>query len=139
MHLGLSFLVFFVYTLAVGVHFGPMLLLLPLVIALQLLLNTGLALAVSAMNVYYEDVKFIVQHLVSLLFYACPIIYPTSRIVVGADPFSEASRRLFFLYRLNPMASLIFAYQKILLGQAEQLDPRPLDFRVLAITGVECI
>jgi len=160
-HLGLSLGVFFVYVTAAAAYFshgltvspfaGPMLLWLPVIVALQLLLNTGLALFIAAMNVYYEDVKFVVQILVNLLFYACPIIYPTSRIVdpstkiavagggLVGNPLSPASQHLFFLYRLNPMASLIFAYQKILLSRAEQLDPRPLDWKVMGITAVECI
>jgi lipopolysaccharide transport system permease protein len=138
-HLGLSFLVFLIYALVIGIHFGPMLLLLPVLVFFHLLLNMGIALAVSAMNVYYEDVKYIVQILVNLLFYTCPIIYPTSRIVAeGEGPFGPASQLYFFLYKLNPMASLIFAYQKVLLSRAEQLDPRPLDFGVLAITFLQC-
>jgi ABC-type polysaccharide/polyol phosphate export permease len=55
-HLGLSFLVFLLYALVVRVHFGPMLLWLPVLVFFQLLLNTGVALAVAAMNVFYEDV-----------------------------------------------------------------------------------
>ncbi|MBW3622361.1 MAG: ABC transporter permease [Armatimonadetes bacterium] len=139
-HLGLSFFVFLIYAWIIRIHIGPMILLLPILVLFHFLLNAGIALAVSAMNVYYEDVKFIVQVFVQLLFYVCPIIYPTSRIVAeGGDPFSPMSLLFLKLYLLNPMASLIFAYQKILLSRAAQLDPRPLDFGLLCITFLQCL
>ena len=145
-HLGLSFLVFLVYALVIGIHFGPMLLWLPLLVFFHFLLNVGVALTVAAMNVYYEDVKFIVQIVVNLLFYTCPIIYTTAHIVAwdeglthGQNLASPESDRLFFLYRMNPVASLIIAYQKVLLSRAAPLDPRPLDPGVLGITFLQCL
>ncbi len=153
-HLGLSLLVFFAYGLLFPIYhshalvappwWGWALLWLPGIVTLHALLCVGLALMVSALNVYYEDVKFIVQILVNLLFYACPIIYGTVSIAVGKDPLSPASQSLFFWYRLNPMASLIYLYQKALLSHATPLDPRmriftEQDALVLAITVVECV
>lgn len=144
-HLGLSFIVFLIYALVIRIHFGPMLLWLPVIVFFHFLLNMGIALAVSAMNVYYEDVKFIVQILVNLLFYTCPIIYTTAHIVAWDENLpleqnlmSEESRQIFFWYRMNPMASLIIAYQRVLLSRATPLDPRPLDFGVLGITFAQC-
>jgi ABC-type polysaccharide/polyol phosphate export permease len=146
-HLGLSLLVFFAYATIYPIYFsgrwvpppyfGAMLLWLPVVVFFNFLLNAGLALFVSAMNVYYEDVKFIVQILVNLLFYACPIVYPSARISDGSG--SWVASHLYFLYRLNPVASLIIAYQKVLMCNAAPADPRPLDPRILAITALECI
>jgi ABC-type polysaccharide/polyol phosphate export permease len=146
-HMGLSLLVFFAYATVYPIYFsggwvpppywGWMILLLPVAVFFHLLLNVGLALFVSAMNVYYEDIKFIVQILVNLLYYSCPILYPSNRIYDSGG--SWAARHLFFLYRLNPMASLIILYQKILMNNAEQLDPRPLDPKILAITALECV
>jgi ABC-type polysaccharide/polyol phosphate export permease len=158
-HLGLSLLVFFAYALIFPIYhsralvpppyWGWMLLWLPAIIVLHTLLNMGLALLVSALNVYYEDVKFIVQILVNLLFYTCPIIYATVNIAVGdkTDPrtvLTPASQHLFFLYRLNPMASLIYLYQKALLSHATPLDLRMVQFTsqdalVVGITVIECV
>jgi ABC-type polysaccharide/polyol phosphate export permease len=49
--------------------------LLPVLIVMQTLLIGGIALFLSALNVFFEDAKFLVNVLLDLLFYAVPIIY----------------------------------------------------------------
>jgi ABC-2 type transport system permease protein len=39
------------------------------------MLSTGVSFIVSALNTFYEDVKYIVQVLMYLMFYMCPVIY----------------------------------------------------------------
>jgi len=89
----------------------PGMLLLPLVIAIQILLTLGIVLAASAVNVFYRDVRFLVPLGVQLWLYLTPIIYPVSLV-------PEQWR---MLYMLNPMAGLIDAYRRIVLqGQLPQ-------------------
>ncbi len=82
-------------------------LLLPLVVALQLLAVGGLTLGLAALNVHFKDVKDIVQNLLTLLFFLTPIIYPLSFIR------SPALQGL--MIWSNPAAAPTLAYQSLLL------------------------
>ena len=81
--------------------------LLPLVIALQLLVVGGYALGLSALNVHFKDVKDIVQNLLTLLFFLTPIIYPLS--------FIESPLLRGLLIWANPVTAPTLAYHDLLL------------------------
>jgi len=81
---------------------------LPLVLAVQLMLITGLGLACAALNVFYRDVQSLLVLVLQLWFYASPVIYPVSLV-------PENYR---WLYYLNPMAGIIQGYRDILLTGA---------------------
>jgi lipopolysaccharide transport system permease protein len=70
----------------------------------QLLFTTAMALALSAINVRYRDVRYVVPLLLQLWLYASPVIYPTSVVPESLRPY----------YLLNPMAALIDAYRRCL-------------------------
>jgi len=86
---------------------GWSVLLLPIVIALQLLVVGGFALGLSALNVHFKDVKDIVQNLLTLLFFLTPIIYPLTFVE------APALRRL--LIWGNPVTAPTLAYHDLLL------------------------
>jgi lipopolysaccharide transport system permease protein len=80
----------------------------PFLLILQVLLTLGLVFALSATNVFYRDIRFVMPLAVQIWMYATPIIYPVSAV----------PERLRALYMLNPMAGLIDSYRRvILLGQ----------------------
>jgi lipopolysaccharide transport system permease protein len=83
---------------------GPFILL-PVLMLIQVMLVLGIALIVSAMNVFYRDLRFVVPLVLQLWMYATPIIYPSSLV----------PERYRTLYLLNPMASLIEGYRLIAL------------------------
>lgn len=88
-------------------------LLFPALVVFLVLFTTGVALVASMLNVYYRDVGYLVTIVMSLLFYATPIIYTIDlvpeeawglpmRDLVEANPltqFVQGSRDLF--YRLE--------------------------------------
>jgi len=76
---------------------------LPVVIAVQFVLTTGLALLLSALAVHFRDVRDIVTNLLTFWFFATPIIYPMESV-------PELKRWL----DLNPMTHLVVSYQEIL-------------------------
>jgi ABC-type polysaccharide/polyol phosphate export permease len=82
-------------------------LLLPIVIALQLLVVGGFALGLSALNVHFKDVKDIVQNLLTLLFFLTPIIYPLSFV---ENPILRG-----LLIWANPVTAPTLAYHDLLL------------------------
>jgi ABC-type polysaccharide/polyol phosphate export permease len=145
-HFLLALAVFFAYMFGVyllhpGVWpFQATTIYLPLLLLVNLALVTGLGLIISALNTFYEDVKFIVSVLLYLLYFLCPIMY-FSESVFHAD-IVQKHPWIYTLYHLNPVATLCTAYRKILLAnqpiifRREELDPLPLDWGMLAITGV---
>jgi ABC-type polysaccharide/polyol phosphate export permease len=83
---------------------------LPVVIAVQLLLTTGLALFLSALTVHFRDLRDILSNLLTFWFFATPIIYSWRNIpdfqVLGFD--------LKWWINLNPFTHLAISYQEIL-------------------------
>jgi lipopolysaccharide transport system permease protein len=84
------------------------LILLPVLLAIQMLLTLGVVLFASAVNVFYRDIRFVVPLAVQLWMYLTPVIYPATLI----------PERFRNLYMLNPMAGLIEAYRTIALKGA---------------------
>lgn len=81
------------------------LLLVPVLLAIQILLTLGVVLLASAVNVFYRDIRFVVPVGVQLLMYATPIIYPVTLV----------PERFRAFYMLNPMAGLIESYRAVAL------------------------
>lgn len=88
-------------------HIFPMCswLYLPLIILLQAIFVSGICLAVAALHTLYRDVKYIVELLMLVWFYATPIFYPLSFV-------PENIRGFFYL---NPLSLFMNSYRDILL------------------------
>ncbi len=72
-------------------------------------LALGIGFIVAYLNVFYEDVRFIVGVILQLLFYLVPVFYTIEQVQSrGAD--------VFHLYLLNPLATFLVTYQRALLG-----------------------
>jgi ABC-type polysaccharide/polyol phosphate export permease len=84
----------------------------PLLI-LQLALTVAVVLLGAALLVFFRDVRFVVPLLTQVWMYATPIIYPVTMV----------PERLQTVYFLNPMASVIDGYRRVLLaGKMPQVD-----------------
>jgi ABC-2 type transport system permease protein len=97
-NLGLNLVVVTIFALAAGVR--PMLswLELPLIVAMLVVLSTGVAMLLSALYVYLRDIQPIWDVLSQVIFYASPIIIPITTIQ------SHLSPTLMRIYMLNPLA-----------------------------------
>ncbi|MDP8222690.1 MAG: ABC transporter permease [Candidatus Lernaella stagnicola] len=73
---------------------------------LQLMLTLGLAVIVAAFHVFYKDVGQFIAAVLTLWFFATPIIYPISLIPEWLQRF----------YYANPLTPLITTYRSVLLG-----------------------
>ncbi|MHC4134048.1 MAG: ABC transporter permease [Planctomycetota bacterium] len=82
-------------------------------IPIQFALTAGMALFLSALNVRYRDVKFLVPLALQLWLYASPVIYSLDAVPAHVRPW----------YALNPMVGLVDGYRAALLHQAA---PDPL-------------
>lgn len=81
----------------------------PLVLAAEFLFTLALLYLVSALNVAFRDLQHIVNNILTLVFFASPIIYPASTISQSGAP--EWLKDL-LLYG-NPIAIVTVAYQAI--------------------------
>jgi ABC-2 type transport system permease protein len=153
-HFLLAMVVFFVYLLFVWLlnpgdnPFRPTVFYLPVIVILQLALTLGLALFISALNTFYEDVKYIVSVGLYLLLFLSPIMY-FSEQVYYASGIADAQRPLIYnLYHLNPVAMLMTAYRKVMLDPQKVTMSRDgtvlnypyiaLDWRMVGVCAVVC-
>ncbi len=77
----------------------------PVVVFVQLLFTTGLALVLAALTVHFRDLKDILTNLLTLWFFSTPIIYPATWPQV---------QQYKWLFDLNPFTHLAISYQEIL-------------------------
>ena len=108
------------------VPIAPMdLLWLPVIVLVQLVLTIGIALVVSSLTVHFRDVRDLLANLLTLWFFATPIIYPLS----------QAPGRVRQLLNLNPFTHLALAYQDVLFLPG----PFAQQGRLLAVAGVSMV
>ncbi len=81
-------------------------LLLPAFILLALMTSLGVGLWLSAINVKYRDVRYVIPFLTQLWLFASPVVYSSSLL----------PQRFQALYGLNPMAGVIEGFRWSLLG-----------------------
>jgi ABC-2 type transport system permease protein len=121
-HLLLGYVVFFALLLVTYlVHpgvipFRATTIYLPVLLLISLTLSIGLSFLVSALNTFYEDVKYVVGVIMYLMLFLCPVMYFIETIAYSARV--RAHPIWFKLYSLNPVADLSIAYRKILLAPA---------------------
>lgn len=87
-------------------------LLAPLIVGVLLLFVIGAGLLCSALNVIFRDTHYIIESLLTVLFWLSPVFYPLT-IVHEKFP-----KWLFGLYILNPLAGCVEALRRVILQDA---------------------
>jgi lipopolysaccharide transport system permease protein len=82
---------------------------LPVFILLLVVTALGVGFWLSALNVEYRDVRYVVPFLTQFWLFVTPVIYPTSEVPEGWR----------FVYALNPMVSAVEGFRWSLLGIGE--------------------
>ncbi|HEY7292566.1 MAG TPA: ABC transporter permease [Vicinamibacterales bacterium] len=77
----------------------------PVAVFIQLIFSTALALLLAALTVHFRDIRDILANVLTLWFFATPIIYPW---------FQPSVRDFKPYFNLNPFTHLAIAYQEIL-------------------------
>ena len=80
---------------------------LPFFLLLTFVTSLGVGLWLSAMNVQFRDVRYIIPFLTQLWLFITPIAYPASLI---------ENEILRFIYSLNPMVGVVEGFRWALLG-----------------------
>jgi lipopolysaccharide transport system permease protein len=109
----------FYYGLTPTIH----ILLLPVFLLLALVTALGVALWLSAMNVQFRDVRYVIPFVIQFWLFATPIAYPSSLL-------SEPWRTF---YGINPMVGVVEGFRWALLGTDAGLSLMSL---VSSITAV---
>ena len=117
----LSLIVLFIVLAVFGPRHPEGLLWLPLLIAVQIVMNLGLAYLLSALDVFYRDVEHILGVLLLAWYFLTPVLFP---IAILAD-----RPRELFLLQLNPMTGVVVGYQRAL------LDGLPPDWPTFAYSA----
>lgn len=149
-HLLLGMLVFFLFLVYVWLShpavspFQVTTLYLPFFLIISLMLSTGLGLIVSALNTFYEDVKYVVGVIMYMLFFLSPVMYFVEEVANSIQNNPAKSFFIYKLYMLNPIAVLCVAYRKSLLAgvkvplrsmpgkPALVADPMPMPWNYIA-------
>lgn len=88
-----------------GTPVTPALLFLPAVVAVQLAFTLGIALLLAMGNLFYRDVKYLFEVVITVWMFATAVVYPIE--LVGGN--------LGRLMAANPMTPILDAYRAILL------------------------
>ena len=77
---------------------------LPVIVLVQAILSTGLAFFLSALTVHFRDLKDLLGNILTLWFFATPIIYSVEM----------APQDMRWWLNINPMTHLMRSYQEVL-------------------------
>ena len=102
-----SAVIIFIALLVSGVGISWVAIFLPVVVLIQAIFSLGLIMLLSAANVYIRDVQYIMNPVMMIWMYACPILYSISMV----------PERFLGLYKLNPMTLIMMEYQNLLYNQ----------------------
>ena len=99
-----SAVIIFIALLVSGVGISWTALFLPVIVLVQAIFSLGVIMILSAGNVYVRDIQYIMNPVMMIWMYACPILYSISMV----------PERFLKIYKLNPMTLIMMEYQNIL-------------------------
>lgn len=111
----------------VPVH--PAIILVPVFVLLAAVAAVGVGLWLSAVNVQYRDVRYVVPFLVQLWLFLTPVIYPASRVI----PYLERFGLPGWLLGLNPVTGVVEGFRWATLGTGAGVGPIVLVSAVSAL------
>jgi lipopolysaccharide transport system permease protein len=104
---------------------GPQLLLMPLFVALGVIAALGVGLWLSALNVEYRDVRYVIPFLTQLWLFCTPVLYASSAV---STPWKRT------LLGLNPMSGVVEGFRWCTLGQ-----PQPTQTFVVSVVTIALV
>jgi ABC-type polysaccharide/polyol phosphate export permease len=104
--LGIATVVLSVFLIFSGAHISVQTLWLPLLLAIMVLLVTGMAIFLSAAALFFRDVKYIVEVIMTFAIFFTPVFYDVSMLGKWSN-----------LLLLNPVAPLLEGINAVVLGR----------------------
>ena len=84
----------------------------------------------SALNVQFRDIRYVIPFFVQLWLFATPVIYPSSKVITLMEKYGLPA----WLLGLNPMAGVVEGFRWCLLGTGT--NPVPLLIVGCAVSAV---
>ena len=119
----LSFTILVLMMFFYGIYPTRNIIWLPLLLILALITSLGVGLWLSAMNVQFRDIRYVVPFLVQAWMFLTPIAYPSSIVPEVWRP----------LYALNPMVGVVEGFRWALLGTDTAPGPMVLVSSIVSI------
>lgn len=101
----ISCIIVVIFCVGTGAGISYHLILLPVIAVIEMLLSLGIIFILSALEVYVQDIEYVVSFLLNMGFYAAPILYQMS-VLDGAGLLQK-------IISLNPFTVLIEGYRDI--------------------------
>lgn len=98
--------IFFLFMVIYKVSFSSLLPFFIFIFFIQIIFSLGISFFLAPFNLFYRDVKYLMNLVFQLWFYLTPVIYP-----VEAMP-----KKMRIIFQLNPMSVLINAYRRSFFG-----------------------
>jgi len=105
-----ALLILIVFLIIFKVKLTLLIIFLPVVILIHTCLITGLSFMVSALQVIYRDVEYIIQVILMALFFLTPGVYTLNELV------SKASPAFVKIYMLNPLVGILNFYRAVFIN-----------------------
>jgi lipopolysaccharide transport system permease protein len=121
--LGVSLVILFIIVLAWGVVPSAAVLALPLLIAIAVATALGVSAALSAVNVRYRDVRYVVPFAIQMWLFLTPIAYSSTLI---DEPWRT-------LYAINPMVGVVEGFRWA------TLDTAAAPVTLIAVSAVSAV
>ena len=102
---------------------GTAILLFPCLVALTFLCAVSTGLWLSALNVQFRDIRYVIPFVIQIWLFVSPVIYPVSLV----------REKWQWVLAVNPMVGIIHAYRSSLLGH------QPIDWPLLGISTVSIV
>lgn len=116
----IALVILFIFIIFYKIQISIFILLLPVIFIVHLLFIIGISMLISCLNLFYRDVKHMLDFILFVWFYATPVFYPISLI----------PEKYLKFYLLNPMVSILAVYRDIL------IDGKMPDIRFLVISFI---
>jgi len=110
----MSLPVLFVLILLSGAPITERVLLLPIPILIEIIFAIGIVLILSTLEVFYRDTHMLMDVGMQAWFFLTPVIYTVKTLPSEFTLFGITFNPQLWIFRLNPMASIINTYQDIL-------------------------
>jgi ABC-type polysaccharide/polyol phosphate export permease len=105
LHFGIQLALLIVFVLGAGYGFNRHWAWLPFIFGLEIVFVCGLALITSALDVYYRDLRYVVESANLVMFWLVPVIYS----------FTIIPQEYRLVYQFNPISAVVLACRDILL------------------------
>jgi len=91
---------------------------LPLILAMLVVLGTGIAMLLSALFVRFRDIQPIWDVVAQILFYSSPVIIPVETVREKLAYGDQLERFLYHVYTLNPLVTIFQQFRHAMINHA---------------------